>query len=147
MFDKIVKKVFLTKEARTALEARKRDASGKASKDAAAPEQSLAQAARAAEAEASTLQDRANATELDRETIREAIASAHREMVENGDAPSPRLPQVSEPSPGASDHAVLVKSAMTIYRQKQKVLADLDPGSRKKLRLMAQTMFGAQLKK
>ena len=146
MFDKIVKKVFLTKDARAALEARRQG--GKVRKPAPPAEQSLAQAAQEAErAEEAGLRDTANATELDRETIREAIASAHRELVETGEPPPPAATSVQPSEGDGSDHAVLVKSAMTIYRQKQKVLADLDPGSRKKLRLMAQTMFGAQLKK
>ena len=151
MFDKIVKKIFLTKEARDALEARNRRA-GKAPgpPPAANLDEELARAAKdAGEAEAlGGLRDNANATNLERETIKEAIASAHRELVEQeggvAQAGKPRE-VISAPAPEAN-HEELVKSAMLIYRQKQKVLADLDPTARKKLRLMARTIFGAQMK-
>lgn len=144
MFDKIVKKVFLTKEARDALEARKNAGSKPPAAKPAELQDKLAMDA--AEAE---LRHSANATELERETIREAIATAHQELVVEGDIPpSPTVSRNgSTKNEPAEDHDQLVKSAMLIYRQKQKVLADLDPGSRKKLRLMAKTIFGAQMKK
>ncbi len=151
MFDRIVKKIFLTKEARDSLEARNRQA-GKPSgpPSAANLDAELARAAKdAGEAEAQgALRDDANATDLDRETIREAIASAHRELVEEGGGAGPAgRPVAVSAAPPEANHEELVKSAMLIYRQKQKVLADLDPTARKKLRLMARTIFGAQMKK
>jgi len=154
MFDKIVKKIFLTKETREALEARNRRAAKQAEPAVAQPpatlDQELARAAKdAGEAEAAgDLRDTANATSLERETIREAIASAHRELVEqDGSAVPGEVPRsAAQGAVQAGNHEELVKSAMLIYRQKQKVLADLDPTARKKLRLMARTVFGAQMK-
>ena len=167
MLGKIVKTVFLNKEARDAME--KRDAVLRRRAEAEAgvgPEpESLAEAAASAAREGElndSLRDKANATDLDRETIREAIASAHRELVESGDLPADTAPpktqgpktagtpQFGTPArsaPPAQEHDDLVRSAMLIYRQKQKVLDDLDPASKKKLRMMAKTVFGSQIKK
>lgn len=169
MLGKFVKTVFLNKEARDAME--KRDAVLRRKAEAAAQKppmpESLAEAAANAARDGElngSLRDKANATDLDRETIREAIASAHRELVESGDLPadaaprgktaapaqSPAPSQLGAPARSASpaqEHDDLVRSAMLIYRQKQKVLDDLDPASKKKLRMMAKTVFGSQIKK
>ena len=168
MLGKFVKTVFLNKEARDAME--KRDAVLRRKAEAAAQKppmpESLAEAAANAARDGElngSLRDKANATDLDRETIREAIASAHRELVESGDLPADAAPrgksagpaQSSAPNrtaparsaPPAQEHDDLVRSAMLIYRQKQKVLDDLDPASKKKLRMMAKTVFGSQIKK
>lgn len=168
MFGKIVKSVFLNKEARDAME--KRDAALRRKAAAESGEsdlgdsklrgsgpttETLAEAAALARREAALdrgLRDKANATDLDRETIREAIASAHREVMESGDMPIGTAPVTqSDRNAGSAapteDHDELVRSAMLIYRQKQKVLDDLDPASKKKLRMMAKTVFGSQIKK
>lgn len=163
MFGKIVKSVFLNKEARDAMEKRDAVLRRKAEMETQEPDdtESLAEAASNAAREAELddkLRDKANATDLDRETIREAIASAHQELVESGDLPATphKKSGVTAPSktgaperstPSATEHDDLVKSAMLIYRQKQKVLDDLDPASKKKLRMMAKTVFGSQIKK
>ncbi len=171
MLGKFVKTVFLNKEARDAMEKRDAVLRRKAeAQKAADPEsrtsespmpESLAEAAANAARDGESngsLRDKANATDLDRETIREAIASAHRELVESGDLPVDAPPrgktaapaQSAAPArsaPPAQEHDDLVRSAMLIYRQKQKVLDDLDPASKKKLRMMAKTVFGSQIKK
>lgn len=158
MFGKIVKTVFLNKEARDAMEKRdaalRRRAAVEAGETDRPEPETLAQAADSVRYDAErddTLRDKANATDLDRETIREAIASAHREMMESGDLPAKTAPAAKtgipvRSAPPASDHDELVRSAMLIFRQKQKVLDDLDPASKKKLRMMAKTVFGGQIK-
>ncbi len=160
MLGKIVKTVFLNKEARDAMDKRDAVLQRKASaKEGAGKSESLAEAAESAAREAESadlagnLRDKANATDLDRATIQEAIASAHQELVESGELP-PRTALASSASAANAsgrsqpkqDHGELVKSAMLIYKQKQKVLDDLDPDSKKKLRMMAKTVFGDQIK-
>jgi hypothetical protein len=161
MFGKIVKSVFLNKEARDAMEKRDAVLRRKAQADLPPEPESLADAASNAGREAElddSLRNKANATDLERETIREAIASAHRELIETGGMPADAgratgaaapvetaAPQRS--SSPVEEHDDLVRSAMLIYRQKQKVLDDLDPASKKKLRMMAKTVFGSQIKK
>lgn len=161
MLGKIVKTVFLNKEARDAME--KRDAILRRKAEAELPPEpeSLAEAAMNAGRDAAledSLRGSANATDLDRETIREAIESAHRELMESGELPAdagrkaPTGSPVQQGAPArsaspATEHDDLVKSAMLIYRQKQKVLDDLDPAAKKKLRMMANTVFGSQIKK
>lgn len=161
MFGKIVKSVFLNKEARDAMEKRDAVLRRRAEAEGGDPPKtaSLADAAAMAQRDAEledNLRDKANATELDRETIREAIESAHRELMVSGDLPMEAARQESATPPAAGpvrssspakDHDELVRSAMLIYRQKQKVLDDLDPESKKKLRMMAKTVFGSQIKK
>ena len=161
MFGKIVKSVFLNKEARDAMDKRDEVLRRKAEAELPPKPESLADAALNAGRQAElddVLRDKANATDLDRETIQEAIASAHRELIESGDLPADTgavkgaaAPAKSaaplRSAPPAKEHDDLVRSAMLIYRQKQKVLDDLDPASKKKLRMMAKTVFGSQIKK
>ncbi|RVU36435.1 hypothetical protein EOI86_14625 [Hwanghaeella grinnelliae] len=156
MFGKIVKSVFLNKEARDAMDKRDEVLRRKAEAELPPEPESLADAALNAGREAELddmLRGNANATDLDRETIREAIESAHRELIESGDLPgktndAPQLSAIPQRSaPPAKEHDDLVRSAMLIYRQKQKVLDDLDPASKKKLQMMAKTVFGSQIKK
>lgn len=153
MFGKIVKTVFLNKDARDAMDKRDAVLRRKAGADgpSGSASESLADAAANAERAAASeenLRDKANATDLDRETIREAIASAHREVMEQGDQPpDPVEKALTRSKAPKQEHDELVESAMLIYRQKQKVLDDLDPASKKKLRMMAQTVFGSQIKK
>jgi len=119
MFGKILQKVFLTKEGRAAYE-RTQQAKSVKSNTTPKPLPSTSKA---------DLRDDANATELDEATIREAINRAHQELV---------LHEQPDGTPMVSDeHSETIRSAMTIYRNKQKVLKDLDPESLARLRLMA----------
>jgi len=161
MLGRLVKSVFLNKEARDAMEKRDAVLRRKAQAELPPEPESLADAALNAGREAElddALRDKANATDLDRETIREAIASAHRELIEtdglpadawraDGDAGPVKTAAPQRSSSPVKEHDDLVRSAMLIYRQKQKVLDDLDPEAKKKLRMMAKTVFGSQIKK
>lgn len=95
-----------------------------------------------AQAEAE-LQMKANATELERSTIREALDAAHQEIMSPANQ-ARRRNGGKDSVVSAASHEQLVESAMTIFRHKQSVLGDLDPEARKKLRLMAQTLFNAK---
>jgi len=119
MFGKILKSVLLTKDGRAAYDrAQRAKASGQAKKPSAKKDHSTAD-----------LRDDANATELDEATIREAINRAHQELV---------LHENPDGTPTSTDaHTETIRSAMTVYRNKQKVLKDLDPESLARLRLMA----------
>lgn len=165
MFQKLVRSVFLDKGGREALEKSERleaknaaqDVNG--SKDAprsttkTKKQETLADALAkdaaasgpqrsGAEMEAE-LRDKANATALERSTIQEALHAAHEEIM-SPDAQARRRNGGKESAVAALSHEQLVDSAMTIYRQKQSVLEDLDPAARKKLRLMAQTLFNTK---
>lgn len=123
MFGKILKTVLLTKEGRAAYDKVQRAESAKAK--AAASKRTVARRP--------DLRDDANATELDEATIREAIDRAHQELV---------LHEQPDGTPKLTDeHAETIRSAMTVYRNKQKVLKDLDPEALAKLRLMAAHML------
>lgn len=123
MFGKILKTVFLTKEGRAAYERTQRAKAGKAKTPPVAGAKPLP----------ADLRNDANATELDEATIREAIDRAHQELV---------LHELPDGTPMESDvHSETIRSAMTIYRNKQKVLQDLDPESLARLRLMAAHML------
>ena len=144
MFGKIVKSVFLNKEARDAMEKRDAVLRRKAQADLPPEPESLADAASNAGREAElddSLRNKANATDLERETIR---ADAGRASGAAAPVETAAPPRSSSP---VEEHDDLVRSAMLIYRQKQKVLDDLDPASKKKLRMMAKTVFGSQIKK
>lgn len=151
MFQRLVQSVFLTKEGRAALEktrrAEARMAGETPSSDAVdGLAQEAAQATADAAGSGSDLRHKANATDLDRETIREALEAAHREIMAGKPAEQPpEKPAGALPIQTTSaDHEALVQTAMIIYRHKQKVLDELDPEARKKLRVMAKTMFGVK---
>ncbi len=119
MFGKILKSVFLTKEGRAALERTQRAKAGAAK----------ASPAGLANPPKDALRNDANATALDEATIREAIDRAHQELI---------LHEHPDGSPiETTERSEALRSAMTIYRNKQKVLQDLDPESLARLRLMA----------
>ena len=123
MFGKIIKSVLLTKDGRAAYDKVQKSKAAKAK----------APAARKAAPSSPDLRNDANATELDEATIREAINRAHQELV---------LHEQPDGTPKATDaHAETIRSAMTVYRNKQKVLKDLDPEAMAKLRLMAAHML------
>ncbi len=161
MFQRLMQSVFLTREGRAALEKTRRAEAriaGETTPSGAAED--LAREAAHATADAagsdSDLRRKANATDLDRETIREALEAAHREIMASQPAGTqaetltqtqsrPAGPTAPATAAGAqADRESLVQTAMTIYRNKQKVLNELDPDARKKLRLMAKTLFGAK---
>ncbi|MEQ9489628.1 MAG: hypothetical protein RIM72_11615 [Alphaproteobacteria bacterium] len=129
MFGKILKSMLLTKEGRAAYERTQRAKSGTANTAPAAGKKPVADA----------LRTDANATELDEATIREAIDRAHQELIlhENPDGSPVETTERSE----------ALRSAMTIYRNKQKVLQDLDPESLARLRLMAAHMLRPIIKR
>lgn len=129
MFGKILKSMLLTKEGRAAYERAQRAKFGAAKTAPAAGKKPVADA----------LRKDANATELDEATIREAIDRAHQELIlhENPDGTPIETTERSE----------ALRSAMTIYRNKQKVLQDLDPESLARLRLMAAHMLRPIIKR
>lgn len=145
MLKKLVKAVFLTREAREALE--RRGAAKQAAKSRhgrtppAGTAGQLAADAAAPEAEGTTneLRRKANATRLDAETIRMAIAAAHAELTEGRTVEGDRLPD--------ADRRESVRAAMTVYRNKQKVLADLSPEDKARLRLMAAHVLGGVMRR
>ncbi len=164
MIGKILKTIFLTKEARQALERRQAAKTGAAKKPNAS-EALATSAAQLKQTQTDSLRQRANATELDRDTIRDALEAARLELkaagdvefeaaersralesqiVSRQDARAPKTAGVA--SDEISDHDALVSVAMDVFRQKQSALDDLDPESRKKLRLMANAMLGAKAK-
>ncbi|MDJ0683988.1 MAG: hypothetical protein QNJ84_04765 [Alphaproteobacteria bacterium] len=162
MFQRLMQSVFLTREGRAALEKTRRAEAriaGETTPSGAAED--LAREAAHATADAagsdSDLRHKANATDLDRETIREALAAAHREIMASHPAGTQaetltqtqsRPAGLTAPAMAAAgaraDRESLVQTAMTIYRNKQKVLNELDPDARKKLRLMAKAVFGVK---
>lgn len=125
MLGKLLKKILLTREARDALE--RRQAAGAAPKRTAAPPSAAPQQPSPASA----------GTEEEGAAIEAALAAARQEGAAAESVAS--VPPAALPG---NDHDRLVASAMSVYRQKQTALSQLDPESRKKLRLMANAVFG-----
>lgn len=82
------------------------------------------------------------------ETVRQAIAAAEREMLDDVGPPPESADQRGAPRPaapapgGGEDRARLIQSALTVHKLKQSALDDLDPKTRARLRVMAERMLG-----